>query len=76
MMTSIEELEGKIAMLEMQVNRMKLERDAAENDLDEMITRLNAVIESAAFKSDINDLLALLQRLGKLDDIDLSRLNL
>ena len=75
-MTSIEELEAKVTLLEEQLVRLRGELRVAENDLDDVLESIAKVLDSAAFKSDVNNLLYTLQRLGELSNINLSKVNL
>ena len=75
-MTSIEELEAKVTLLEEQLVRLRGELRVAENDLDDVLESIAKVLDSAAFKSDVNNLLYTLQRLGELSSINLSKVNL
>jgi len=71
-MTSIEELQAQVILLEEQVVGLRVELGVAVNDLDEIIASITKVLDSTAFKSDINSLLQTLQRLGEFNGVDLS----
>ena len=78
-MTSIHELEEKVALLEEQLTRANQERDAIERELDDIISaidKLRNLLTSIAFKEDVNQLMRMLQDLGEFQNINLMRVML